>query len=145
VNIKYINQLSVADFNKLRKIAGWLEIEETQALTGIKNSAFIISAVHDEQVVGFGRVVSDGGYVVLIAELAVLPEYQGKGIGTTMMKKIMEYINNNLREGQHVIVGLFASKEKESFYTPFGFTTRPNDELGGGMTQFIYYDETHSR
>jgi len=139
MDITYINELSVADFNNLRKSAGWKEIEENQAFIGIQNSAFIITAVHDEKVVAFARVVSDGGYVVIVAEVAVLPEYQGKGIGTTMMQKVMDYVNNYLQEGQHVIVGLFASTGKENFYEKFGFETRPNKELGAGMSQFIYH------
>ena len=139
MNIEYVNQLSVTDFNNLRKDAGWKLIEVEQALRGIQNSAFIIAALHDEKVVGFARVISDSGYVIIIAEVAVLSEYRGKGIGTTMMQKVMEFINDYVQEGQHVIVGLFASTGKEGFYEKFGFETRPNKELGAGMSQFIYH------
>ncbi len=138
MEVKYTNELPVKDFNRLRKTVGWKEINESQALRGIQNSFFIVSAIYGEEVIGFARVISDGGYVIIIAEVVVLPEYQGKGIGKGMMKRAMDYINNSIYEGQCVIVGLLASKDRESFYIPFGFETRPNDELGAGMTQWMY-------
>lgn len=142
MNIKYIDKISVADYNYLRKVSGWNEIEEKQALTGIQNSAFLISAVHNDKTVGMARVISDGGYVVIIVDVIVLPEYQGKGIGKTMMEKIMEYINNSLHENQCVMVNLMAAKGRESFYSQFGFDTRPNEKLGAGMSQWIFCNYT---
>ena len=139
MDIKYKNQISVADFNYLRKTVGWHEIEENQALTGIQNSAFIISAVHDNKTVGLTRVVGDGGYVMIIVDVIVLPEYQGKGIGKTMMQKAIEYIKNSLQEGQFVFVNLMSAKGRESFYSQFGFEMRPNEKFGAGMTQWIAY------
>ena len=142
MEIKYVNEISVADYNYLRKISGWNEIEEKQALTGIQNSAFLISALHNDKTVGLARVVSDGGYVVVIVDVIVLPEYQGKGIGKTMMEKVMEYINNSLQEGQRVMVNLMSAKGRESFYSQFGFETRPNEKLGAGMSQWIFCNLT---
>lgn len=142
MNIKYTNQMSVQEYNHLRKAVGWSEIEENQALTGIQNSAFLISATFENKTVGFSRVVSDGGYIVIIADVIVLPEYQGNGIGKTMMKKVMEYINSNLKTGQSVFVNLMAAKGRESFYSQFGFESRPNEKFGAGMTQWIYSSPT---
>ena len=141
MEIKYINHISVSDYNCLRKTVGWHEIEEKQALTGIQNSAFLISAVHDDKTIGLARVVGDGGYVIIIVDVIVLPEYQGKGIGKTMMQKVMEYINNSMQEEQFVFVNLMAAKGRESFYSQFGFETRPNEKLGAGMTQWISYNK----
>ena len=35
-------------------------------------------------------------------------------------------------------VNLMTAFERESFYSQFGFETRPNEKLGAGMTQLIY-------
>ncbi len=43
---------------------------------------------HADQLIGFGRAISDGVYQAAIYDCAVLPEFQGKGIGTTIMKNI---------------------------------------------------------
>ena len=142
MEINYINQISVKDYNYLREAVGWHKVEEKQALVGIQNSAFLISAVHDDKPVGLARVVGDGGYIVIIVDVIVLPEYRGKHIGKTMMQKVMEYITNSLQDGQWVMVNLMAAKERESFYSQFGFETRPNEKAGAGMAQYIVCKHT---
>jgi len=108
-----------------------------QIETGLKNSAFIIAAKDGNNTVGMARLVSDGGYVVFIVDVLVLPEYQRKGIGKTMMEKIMEYICGKLKDGYCIQVDLMAAKGRESFYEKFGFIKRPDDNFGCGMTQRI--------
>ena len=139
MKVKYTNNISVEDYNHLRKSVEWAELESKQALTGIKNSAFIISAVYDNKTVGVTRVVSDGGYIVIIVDVIVSPDFQGNGIGKMMMGKAMDFIKSNLSEGQFVFVNLMAAKDKESFYSRFGFETRPNNKVGAGMTQYVYH------
>jgi len=139
MNVKYVNQISVEEYNYLRKSVGWAEVEKNQAQTGLNNSAFVISALVDDKTVGGARVVSDGGYIAIIVDVIVLPEYQGNRIGKTMIQKVMEYIKNNISEGQFVFVNLMSAKDRESFYVQFGFEVRPNEKVGAGMTQLIYY------
>ena len=141
-SIIYANNISVKDYNHLRESVKWPILENKQALTGINNSAFLISAIDTEnnKTVGVTRIVSDGGYIVLIADVIVLPEYQGQGIGKTMMQKAMTFIKNNIEKDQFVFVNLMAAKDKETFYKQFGFETRPNENVGAGMTQHIYHE-----
>jgi len=70
-------------------------------------------------------------------DVLVLPEYQRKGIGKTMMSKIMEYVRSKLSEGYFIQVDLMVAKGKEKFYEKFGFVKRPDDNFGCGMTQRI--------
>lgn len=133
-NINYKNEISVDDYNMLRLSVGWTEIEESQALTGLKNTRYIVVAKLENKTVGMARWITDGGYIAFIADVIVLPEYQGQGIGKSMMTMIMDSIRDSLREGQGVYIGLMAAKGKEAFYKKFGFADRPNDSLGAGMT-----------
>ena len=66
----------------------------------------------------------------------VIPEYQGKKIGTEMMKKIIEVINEYKKINPSIRVYLGASKGKEDFYKKFGFKTRQEVGLGEGMILF---------
>jgi predicted GNAT family acetyltransferase len=68
---------------------------------------------HDAQVIGFGRAISDGAYQGAIYDVAVVPEFQKKGIGTIIMNKILERLS-----GCNVI--LYASPGKEEFYKKLG-------------------------
>ena len=141
MDIKYTHSITVEDYNYLRKSVEWLELEHKQAQTGIDNSLFIISAIAGNKTVGLTRVVGDSGYIAVIVDVMVLPDFQGNGIGKTMMQKAMEYIKSNIGEGQCVFTKLIAAKDRESFYSQFGFEVRPNEKGGAGMTQLIYHEE----
>jgi ribosomal protein S18 acetylase RimI-like enzyme len=69
---------------------------------------------HADRLIGFGRAISDGAYQAAIYDCAVLPEFQGKGIGTTIMKNILLRVSN-------CNVILYATPGKEGFYQTLGF------------------------
>ena len=138
MNISYTNTISAKDCNKLRNSAGWPQMHLSQIETGLKNSAFIVVAKEGEESIGMARIVSDGGYVFFVVDVLVLPEYQRKGIGKTLMQKVMEYVHSMLRDGYCIQVDLLASRGKERFYEEFGFTKRPDDIFGCGMTQRMW-------
>lgn len=78
------------------------------------NSLLKVFAFDGVRLVGAGRALSDGVWRAAIYDVAVLPEYQGKGIGG----KITEWLIQNA--GVDVIT-LYAAPGKESFYQRFGF------------------------
>jgi len=136
--IDYINEISVADYNALRVAVGWQAIKANRAQIGLNNSAYLVAArLDDGRVIATARVISDGGYVMYIADVIVHPEYQGQSIGKTMMQKIMDYINSTLEEDFAAYACLMAAKGKEPFYNKFGFIKRPNETFGAGMFQLI--------
>ena len=68
-----------------------------------------------------------------IHDVMVMPEYQNKKIGTSIMNKLIEKIETIEKENQDVRVYLGASKGKEGFYRKFGFIERQDADLGAGM------------
>ena len=141
MNIKYKNKISIDDYIKLRKTADWKDISRRQAKAGLKNSVYALSAKIGNKTVGMARIVGDGGYVMLIVDVVVLPEYRGAGIGTEMMKNVMEFIHNSVKDGEGVMAQLMSAKGRENFYKRFGFKPRPDDTFGAGMTQWIEASE----
>jgi GNAT superfamily N-acetyltransferase len=83
------------------------------------------------------RVISDGAYIAYIADVLVLPEYQGRGIGRELMNRVMLYIKGNAVAGEKVYVNLMAAKGKEGFYKRFGFIERPSEQHGAGMNLWL--------
>jgi GNAT superfamily N-acetyltransferase len=70
--------------------------------------------VHDgDELVGFGRAISDDAYQAAVYDMAVAPEYQGQGIGTTIMKHMLNRL-------PHCNVILYAAIGKEPFYEKMG-------------------------
>ena len=50
------------------------------------------------------------------------------------MDRVMAYIRAHA--SHNTIIGLMAACGKESFYEKYGFTRRPTERLGAGMTMF---------
>ena len=71
-----------------------------------------------------GRLVGDGAMYWYLQEIVVLPEYQGKGIGKSIVNRLIEYIKSTAILGTIIDVGLTAVKGKEPFYEKFGFSIR---------------------
>ena len=68
-----------------------------------------VFAYHTGRLIGFGRAISDGVHEGAVYDVAIVPEFQRKGIGTMIMKKILERLS-----GINVI--LYAAPGKEDFY-----------------------------
>lgn len=66
----------------------------------------------------------------------VVPEYQGKAVGTGIMTYIVDKIKTFKQVSPTLRVYLGASKGKEGFYKKFGFITRSEADLGEGMLWF---------
>jgi len=137
MTIMFGNSLTVEEFNNLRVSVGWKSVEAELAKKSIENALFLTTAIYKDEVIGMARICGDGGYAIMISDVIVKPDFQNKGIGEKMMERIMEYIKSNLKDGQEIFVNLMAAKNRESFYKKFGFTERPNNNLGAGMTQWI--------
>lgn len=69
---------------------------------------------NDGRMVGFGRAISDGVYQAAIYDVAVVPEFQGGGIGAIIVKEILTRVSG-------CTVLLYAAPGKEDFYKKFGF------------------------
>ena len=79
---------------------------------------------HRDRLIGFGRAISDGLYQAAVYDCAVLPDFQGRGIGKTIMENIMQRVS-------HCNVILYASPGKEGFYQKLGFR-----KMKTGMAHF---------
>lgn len=79
-----------------------------------RNSQIVAFAFDDDALVGFGRALSDGVKDAGIFDVAVAPEYQERGIGTAILRLLMD----NLAVCNVI---LFANPGREDFYARFGF------------------------
>ena len=61
---------------------------------GFERSLLTFAAYEGETLVGLVRAVGDGETVVLMQDLLVFPQYQRRGIGTALMRAMMERFAN---------------------------------------------------
>ena len=116
--------------------AGFIERPLPQGEKALKNGLFNVSAICGGQVVGMGRLVGDGAMYWYLQEIVVLPEYQGKGIGKSIVNRLLEHIKSAAVPGTIIDIGLTAVKGKEPFYEKFGFLVRST-----GMGQLMEIQE----
>ena len=55
----------------------------------VRGSLWVVSALADGKLVGFARAVSDGATNAYVSTVAVLPGYQGRGIGREIMRRLI--------------------------------------------------------
>ena len=115
------NQLSANDFIRLKIATGFRNRPIDQVERALKNDLLDVVATVNNEVVGMGRLVGDGVMYWYLQEIIVLPEYQGKGIGTGIVNYLLEYIKKHTEDETFTSVGLTAAEGKTSFYERFGF------------------------
>ena len=113
------------DVSNILKEVGMSYFEENVHKKAFENSHTVIFAFGDDTLIGFGRAISDGVYQAAIYDVAVLPEYQGKKIGATIIDSILKLIPT-------CNAILYASPGKEIFYEKQNFK-----KMKTGMALFI--------
>mgnify|MGYP001153060268 CR=1 FL=1 len=78
------------------------------------NSLKIYGAYAEDKLVGIIRVVGDGFSVVFIQDILILPKYQGQGIGTALLQRILNeykdvYQKHLLTENTDKTIGFYKS------------------------------------
>ena len=93
-------------------------------LEEITNSLCVIGAYDNEKLVGIIRAVGDGLTIVFIQDIIIQPEYQRKGIGTKLLKAVMDKYSD-----VYQMELLTDNTEKtKAFYRSVGFSA--SDDMG---------------
>lgn len=93
----------------------WKHREANEIEAAFKNSTTTIFIFKAQQLIAFGRVVGDGRYYAMLADIVVDPDFQGKGLG----KYLVTTLNNQL-ENYH-FVNLSAAPGADNFYKSLGW------------------------
>jgi len=91
-------------------------------LKSIENS-ICYGVYKKEELVGFGRVVTDYATVYWICDIIIDVKHRGNGLGKRLMKSIMD---TKELEG---LMGILATKDAHGLYEQFGFMKEPNKFL----------------
>lgn len=136
MNIKFqYNCLNVdwSDVSNILKEVGMTYFEGKLHKKAFENSHTVVFALDGRKLIGFGRAISDGVYQAAIYDIAVLPEYQGKKIGSAIINDILK-----LTPDCNFI--LYASPGKEIFYKKQNFK-----KMKTGMALFTNSEKMKTR
>lgn len=117
-DLKWIYDSKNIDFNELSnlyKIAplGDKTVEDLKVV--FANSMYKCFVYDEEKLVGVGRALADGVDCSYICDVAIHPEYQGKGLGKSLVRKLIKL------SCDHNKIILYSYPGKEEFYVKLGF------------------------
>ena len=132
-----INTLTPELFLELYQSVGWEPPCTEQVRIALKNTVASFACYDGSRLVGMVRVIGDGGMSFYIKDFAVVPSYQGKGVGKCLMTALEHYMTECKPSEWAVSLELISSKEAVPFYKKHGFEERPCSWDGPGMFKMI--------
>ncbi len=95
--ISYMTSLDGITADHLRGgfFVGWARpLTPLTHLRMLHGSAYVVLALDEasDQVVGYITALTDGVLAVFISNIEVLPAYKGQGIGTELMRRLLEQV-----------------------------------------------------
>ena len=124
---------TIEEYNYLTEKVGWEKRKNEIVEEALKNTLYAICVYDEGRIIGSARIIGDKTIFLYIQDVMVVPKYQSRNIGTQIMNKIIEKVNEYKKVNDDIRVYLGASKGKEDFYKRFGFITRKEANLGEGM------------
>lgn len=101
------------------------------AKRSVSNTIFgvrvVFKGVTGDEIVGIGRLVGDSGIVFQVADVAVYPDHQDRGLDTRVMSALVDYPDRGAPSS--VFVNLPA--DADSYYEHWGF--EPTAPTSKGM------------
>ena len=125
MTIRYSDEMkpSMAEVVELYRTVQWSSADKPDALhAGLVASHSLVTAWDEKLLVGLGIAISDGHLVVYFPHLIVRPEYQGKGIGTELMARMMKRYRGFHQQA------LLADGRAVDFYKRLGFSRAGSTE-----------------
>jgi ribosomal protein S18 acetylase RimI-like enzyme len=116
--LRWQDDLAGIDWNalsELYRIAPLGEKSPHDLRVCFTNSMFKCFVFHEELLVGAGRALADGIDCSYLCDVAVHPDYQGRGLGKCIIDKLREFSET------HRKIILYANPGKEGFYRKLGF------------------------
>jgi aralkylamine N-acetyltransferase len=101
--------------SELMEDVGWDQRQPEELRLAFERSTYVRIAYDRDRIVGFGRTVDDGKYYGMIVDLVVDPDFQGRGIGSKILRELQEEMQG------YKIISLRAAPGKQDFYLKQGW------------------------
>lgn len=110
---------AIDDYLRLRVAAGLSAKTREGATIGLPNTWFGVTLMFQDQAIGMGRIIGDGGTAFQIVDIAIEPAHQRKGLGKRIMAALMAQLATKAPEGAYV--SLIADGDAQFLYAQYGF------------------------
>lgn len=121
MEIKLDYSLTVDEFLEVVESVGWKTYSKQQVKKALENTMYTVSVKVDGDIAGIGRVVGDNSIVCILTDICVKPKFQGMGIGSMIVLKLKQLIENSVKPGEKMQVELTPTAGNEELYKKAGF------------------------
>ena len=92
ITSKMKHDLPIDKVMALYEDVGWISYlkDEEKMNNAIEHSLYVVTAWHEDELVGLLRVIGDGETILYVQDILVKVAYQRKGIGRKMMEKMLQ-------------------------------------------------------
>ncbi len=116
------------DYVSLRLRSGMGGKDFIRSQVALANSLFTVSLYDKEKLIGFGRVVGDGGITYVVSDIMVDTEYQRRGFADQIMNAIDNYFEKNTHDDSYIC--LIANRPADLLYKKHHFEYLPENKCG---------------
>ena len=128
MDIREYRVYKAEDVLRLYASVGWTD-DPAARERGFRHSLLVLAAWEDGELAGLIRAVGDGATIVFIQDILVAPERQRRGIGTALLRAVLERFNGV----RQIELTTDDTPETAAFYRSLGFA----DFAGLGCRGFM--------
>ena len=120
MEIREYTDFNIDEIRRLYSEVGWTAYTENMPALeqGYKNSMTVLAAYEDDELLGIIRTVGDGFTIVFIQDILVFPEKQRQGIGTALLKAVLDRYPNV----RQIELATDNTPKTVAFYKSLGFS-----------------------
>lgn len=123
IEYKTVNAAPPDKILALYRQAGWWQEEDTPESHDfisriIRQTYCFVIAMDADEIIGMGRIISDGVSDAYIQDVTVRRDYRGNGIGQGIIRTLV----NHLKANGITWIGLISEPGYELFYEKLGFS-----------------------
>lgn len=130
MDIKLDYSFTADEFLEMINSVGWKSYNKEQIDKALSNTMYMVKATVDGKLAGIGRVVGDYSIVCMLSDICVKPEFQNLGIGLKITKELKRLIEENINNGEKILIELTPTAGNEPFYQKAGFKYKPEKITG---------------
>jgi ribosomal protein S18 acetylase RimI-like enzyme len=130
---KIVEEIADIDtYLRLRKAGDLHQFSRAAAIKGLGGTLVGILVKYNNEIVGMGRVIGDGGCFFQIVDIVVIKEHRGHGIGKQIVATLMERLRTSAPKSAYV--SLIADLPANRLYEQYGFKSIAPQSIGMALS-----------